>query len=84
MRQFFAVISAFFMFPLWFSPLFIIIENSGVISFVSKPGWLPTGILEPLLFWNVVLMYWTGVHLMQTLGREEPIGKGLKRLRKQR
>ena len=84
MRQFFAVISSIFMFPLWLSPLFIITESSGIVSFVSKPGWLPTLILGNIMFWNVVLMYWTGIHLMETLGRQEPIGKGLKRLRKQR
>ena len=84
MRQLFAVISSIFMLPLWLNPLFSIVETGGVVSIVSKSGWLPTFLLGNILFWNVVLMYWTGIHLMETLGRQEPIGKGLKRLRKQR
>ena len=84
MRQLFALISSIFMFPLWFSPLYIITENSGTIAFVSRANWLPTFILGNILFWNMVLMYWTGIHLMETLGRQDPVGKGLKRLRKTR
>jgi hypothetical protein len=84
MRQFFANVSSFFMFSLWLIPLFSITNDAGCCTIVKTSGWLPTGILEFVLFWNVVLMYFTGAHLMQTLGREEPIGKGLKRLRKQR
>jgi len=84
MRQLFAVISSIFMFPLWLSPLYSIVETGGTINIVRNAGWLPTFILGNILFWNLVLMYWTGIHLMETLGRQEPIGKGLKRLRKQR
>ena len=81
-RQLFALFSALFMFPLWFLPLFTIIDNGAGISFSSTPGWLPTGILVNLLWWNVVLMYFTGAHLMETLGRQDPLSKGLKKLRK--
>jgi len=84
MRQLFALISSVFMLPLWLNPLYSIVETGGAIAIVRNPGWLPTFILGNILFWNVVLMYWTGIHLMETLGRQEPIGKGLKRLRKQR
>ena len=72
------------MLPLWLNPLYSIVETGGVVSITSSPNWLPTFLLGNILFWNVVLMYWTGIHLMETLGRQEPIGKGLKRLRKQR
>ena len=81
-RQFFAVISSIFMFPLWLLPLFTIIDNGSGITFSSTPGWLPTGIFENLLFWNVVLMYFTGAHLMAELGREEPVGRMLKKVRR--
>ena len=81
-RQFFAVLSSLFMFQLWTLPLFAIIDNGSGISFSSKAAWLPTGILTNLLFWNVVLMYFTGAHLIGTLGYEEPIGKKLKSLRR--
>jgi len=84
MRQLFALISSVFMLPLWLNPLYSIVETGGVISIVRNPNWLPTFILGNILFWNVVLMYWTGIHLMETLGRQDPVGKGLKRLRKQR
>ena len=84
MRQLFAVISSIFMLPLWLNPLFSIVETGGVISIRSNPGWLPTFILGNIIFWNLILMYWTGIHLMETLGRQDPVGKGLKRLRKQR
>jgi hypothetical protein len=84
MRQLFSVISSIFMFPLWLLPLFSVVDDSVCCTITATNGWLPTGMLEPILFWNVVLMYWTAMHLMQTAGREEPIGKGLKRLRKQR
>lgn len=82
-RQFFAVISSLAMFPLWLAPLYNIVETGGVVSITRITGWLPTFIIFWILWWNVALMYFTGAHLMGTLGREEPLGKGLKRLRKQ-
>jgi hypothetical protein len=84
MRQFFAVISSFFMFPLWWFPLFSITNDAGCCTIVTTNGWLPTFILTNALWWNVALMYFTGAHLMETMGRIEPIGKALKRLRKAR
>ena len=84
MRQLFALISSIFMFQLWLNPLYSIVETGGVITITKNAGWLPTFILGNILFWNVVLMYWTGIHLMETLGRQDPVGKGLKRLRKPR
>jgi len=84
MRQLFALISSIFMFPLWLNPLYSIVETGGVITIAKNTGWLPTFILGNILFWNLVLMYWTGIHLMESLGRQDPVGKGLKRLRKQR
>jgi len=83
-RQFFAMISSFFMFPIWLNPMYLLASDTVCCTVVKVNTWLPTFILGNVLFWNVVLMYFTGAHLMQTLGREEPIGKGLKRLRKTR
>ena len=82
LRQFFAVLSATFMFPLWLTPLFNIIDDTSCCSTGSVNGWLPTALLVNILWWNVVLMYFTGAHLMQTLGREEPLSKAFKKARK--
>ncbi len=83
LRQFFAVLSSIFMFPLWAVSLYSISGDPSCCSIVVLNGWLPTVLLVNLLWWNVVLMYFTGAHLMQTLGREEPISKGFKKMRKQ-
>jgi hypothetical protein len=82
LRQFFAVVSSIFMFPLWLTPLFSIVDDTVCCTFKSNPGWLPTLLLVNLLWWNVALMYFTGAHLISTLGREDPLSKGFKRLRK--
>jgi|SRR5207249_9900314 len=82
LRQFFAVLSSIFMFPLWAVSLYSISGDPSCCSIVVLNGWLPTVLLVNLLWWNVVLMYFTGAHLMQTLGREEPISKGFKKMRK--
>lgn len=81
LRRLFAVISSIFMFSLWLIPLYSI-TYSTTIAFSSNPGWLPTNILENILFWNTILMYWTGVHFIEQLGYDDPIGKGIKRIRK--
>jgi len=83
LRQFFAVLSSIFMFPLWLSPLVSIVDDSTCCTIGTLNSWLPTVLVVNLLWWNVVLMYFTGAHLMQTLGREEPISKGFKKMRKQ-
>lgn len=83
-RQFFAVFSAIFMFPLWLLPLYSVVEVSGVISIKLTTGWLPTGILENLLFWNAVLMLFTGSHLMESLERDDPLQKVIRRMRKKK
>lgn len=84
MRQFLALLSAIFMFPLWLSPMFSLVDDTACCTVASTSGWLPTFILTGILWVNVALMYFTGAHLMETLGREDPVSKGLKRLRKQR
>jgi hypothetical protein len=82
-RQFFAVLSSIFMFPLWLTPLYSLVGTSvNTVLVAITPGWLPTVLVVNILWWNVVLMYFTGAHMMQTLGRTEPVGKALKRLRK--
>jgi hypothetical protein len=82
-RNLFAVISSIFMFPLWFAPLFSIVDDGSGVVLSSVPNWLPTIMLENILFWNVVLMYFTGAHLMETIGRGDPIGKLMNKARKQ-
>ena len=81
-RQFFAVISSIFMFPLWLTPLFNIVDDGTCCTLVSVNGWLPTTLLVNALWWNLVLMYFTGSHFMASLERESPTAKLLKRLRK--
>ena len=81
-RQFFAVLSSIFMFPLWFAPLITLVQSGNAIIVVRTASWLPTFLLVNILWWNVTLMYFTGAHLMQTLGRSEPIGNAIKKLRK--
>lgn len=78
-RQLMGVFASIFMFPLWLLPLYNLIDGT---SIVTIKGWLPTGILENLLIWNVVLMLFTAEHLMETLNREDPLGRAMKRLRK--
>ena len=82
LRQFFAVLSSIFMLPLWMTSLYNLTESSGTISVTIVPGWLPTVLIVNLLWWNVALMYFTGAHLMQSLGREDPVGKAFKKMRK--
>lgn len=84
MRQFLAIISSIFMFSLWLSPLYSIVDDTACCTIAKTNGWLPTFVLVGVLWLNMALMYFTGAHLMQTLGREEPVGKALKRLRKVR
>ena len=82
LRQFFAVLSSIFMFPLWMVSLYSLNDSSGSMTLTVMKGWLPTVLLVNLLWWNVTLMYFTGAHLMQTLGREDPVGKAFKKMRK--
>jgi len=83
LRRLFAIVSSVFMFSLWLIPLYTI-TFSTTIGFVSSPGWLPTNLLENILFWNAILMYWTGVHLIEMLGFEDPVSRGIKRVRKKK
>jgi len=80
LRRLFAVVSSIFMFSLWLIPLYTI-TFSTTISFVSSPRWLPTNLLENILFWNAILMYWTGVHLIEMLGLEDPVSKVIKKVK---
>lgn len=82
LRQLFAVFSATFMLPLWTASLYSIVESSGTLSISVTPKWLPTVLLVNLLWWTVTLMYFTGAHLMQTLGREDPLSKAFKKARR--
>lgn len=82
-RQFFAVLSSIFMLPLWLTDsLYSLVQNGSTLSITVTTGWLPTVLVVNIVWWNVVLMYFTGAHLMQSLNREEPLGRALKRLRK--
>jgi hypothetical protein len=83
LRQFFGVLSAIFMLPLWTVSLYNISGDPSCCSIFVLNNWLPTALIVNVLWWNVVLMYFTGAHLMQTLGRDEPIGKAFKKMRKQ-
>lgn len=81
-RQFFAIVSSIFMLSVWLAPLFNIVDDGTCCTLVSINGWLPTALLENILFWNVVLMYFTGAHFMASLERDEPMAKLIRRLRK--
>lgn len=81
-RQFFAVISSIFMFPLWLIPLFNIVDDGTCCTLVTVNGWLPTTLLVNFLWWNVVLMLFTGSHFMSSLERDDPFQKLMRRMRK--
>lgn len=81
-RQFFAVISSVFMFGLWLTPLFNIVDDGTCCTLVSVNGWLPTNLLFLILWFNVALMYFTAAHFMAALEREEPMAKLIRRMRK--
>ena len=78
-RQFFAVLSSIALFSVWYVPFLSIVDAS---SIVTVNNWLTTSQLFWLSWFNVALMYFTAAHLMQTLNREEPVGRAIKRLRK--
>lgn len=82
-RQFFAILSSVSMFSLWLQPLYSVNQlASGTLVISVNATWLPTFVLFWLLWWNVALMYFTGAHLMQTMGYTEPVGNYIKNKRK--
>lgn len=83
-RQFFALFSSIFMFPLWLLPFYSIVDDSVCCTISTVNGWLPTGILENILLWNAVLMLFTGSHLMESMERDDPLQKAVRRMRKKK
>jgi hypothetical protein len=74
LRRMFGVFSAIFMFPLWTAPLYSIASDTACCTIVTTSGWLPTILLANLLWWNIILAYFTVAHVFELLDRD-PIGR---------